>query len=232
MIIVGYQDKDMMLEMSHPQVYTYALPYNCGIGYARNDLMQKALAFNCDYTLLTADSILFNESMKYINTLLPCFQKAERKEWDGYDLIGLNLLNRIEWEAKLNLIPNESFELDFIEKNVIDNNWCIGDTIFNVWDCDIVRNFWLARTEAVLEVPYDCRLVMCEHEDWFYRFKQAGYKVGCTKLCSGTYNKIENTPEYSTIREENFRLGKQRLLEKYQLKKWVTYKNIERIKNG
>jgi hypothetical protein len=98
-----------------------------------------------------------------------------------------------------------------------------------VWDCSIVRNYWIAKTESLIQVPYDEQLIMCEHEDFFYRVKQQGLIVGCTNLCSGTYNKGENTPEYDKIRETNFRIGKERLLKKYNLKSWVSYKNIDRI---
>jgi len=208
----------------------YDLEYDCGISQARNELIHKSLLHNADYILLSADSILFNESMKDIDNLLPCLQKSDRPEWSYYDLIGLQLNNRIEWEAKLNLIPNQSFELDFIEKNSKEGVWIVGDKVFNVWDCDIARNFWIARTESLLKVPYDEQLVACEHEDFFWRAKQEGLTVGCTNLCSGTYNKIENTPEYDKIRTTNFRIGQQRLKDKYSLKGWVSYKHMERIK--
>ena len=107
--------------------------------------------------------------------------------------------------------------------------WNVGDKVFNVWDCSIVRNFWIAKTEALIKVPYDEQLIMCEHEDWFWRVKQQGFVCGCTNACTGTYNKCENTPEYDKIRANNFRIGQQRLKDKYNLKTWVTYKNIERI---
>lgn len=222
MVIAGYQAKNKVIEFSHPQIYTYSLPYNYGISSARNDMIIKAVALGCDYVLLTADSIRFNESMKDIKYLAPCFNK--------YDLIGLQLDNRVSWEAKLNLIEKQSFELDFITKNQKDNIWNVGDKVFNVWDCDIVRNFWLAKTEAITKVPYDEQLVACEHEDFFWRFKGMNWSVGCTNLCSGTYEKPENTPKYDEIRSTNFRIGRQRLLNKYSLKGWVSYKNLENTK--
>jgi hypothetical protein len=225
MVIAGYQAEDKVIEFSHPQIYTYPLPYNCGISYARNDMILQAQACGCDYILLTADSILFNESIKYLYNILPILSENE------YDLIGLNLLNRISWEAKLKLLSNDSFELDFIDKNSRICEWLVGDEIFNIWPCDIVRNFWIAKTKSLIKVPYDNNLIMCEHEDFFYRYKQAGYKVGCTNLCEGLYNKVQNTPKYDELRQQNFRIGQQRLKDKYSLKTWVTYKNLERIKN-
>lgn len=205
------------------EIRLYDLEYDCGISKARNELINKTYLWNIPYVLLTADSIIFDESMKNLKYLFPCL--------DAYNLIGLSLNNRIGWEAKLQLldIPKRVFELDFITKFPKDFVWNVGDKVFNLWDCDIVRNFWIAKTEALIQVPYDEQLIMCEHEDFFWRAKQQSLIVGCTNLCSGTYIKEENTPEYDKIRNNNFCIGKQRLLDKYSLNTWVTYKNIERI---
>ena len=190
----------------------YGFGYNCGISKARNELIHKAHLWGCEYVLLTADSILFDKSMRHIENIVDYLSH--------YDLIGMNLNNRTPWEAKLNLILGHSFELDFIDPKEKE--------LATITDCDIVRNFWIARTEALMKVPYDEQLVACEHEDFFWRAKQQGLIVGCTNLCSGTYNKGENTPEYDKIRATNFRIGQQRLKDKYQLKSWISYKNLQR----
>jgi glycosyltransferase involved in cell wall biosynthesis len=198
---------------SDKDIRTFQLDYNCGISVARNELIHFAHLIGCEYVILTADSILFNESMKDVEILA---------DYSDCDLIGINLENRIPWEATLNLIPEQSFELDFInpkEKNKV---------VFV--PCDIVRNFWLADIDVLLKVPYDEQLVACEHEDFFWRAKQQGVVVGCTNLCSGTYNKSENTPKYDEIRSTNLRIGMQRLKDKYSLKGWVSYKNLENTK--
>ena len=210
-----HADKDIRL---------YDLEYDCGISVVRNELIQKVSLWGIPYTLLTADSITFDESMKDINYLFPCLEP--------YTLIGLSLQNRIGWEASLELIdiPERVFQLDFITKFPKDYVWNVGDKVFNVWDCSIVRNFWIAKTEALVQVPYDEQLIMAEHEDFFWRAKQQGFIVGCTNLCSGTYNKSENTSEYDKIRANNFRIGKQRLQDKYNILNWVSYKHLERTK--
>jgi GT2 family glycosyltransferase len=214
-IIVGYQSDTKTIEFSHPQVYIYPLPYNCGISYARNDMVGIAYAMGCEYILLTADSIMFNESIKDLNFLI------QKMEEENYDLCGMKLQNRIGWEAKLNLISNQAFELDFIDSNQ-DNRLLIP--------CDIVRNFWIAKTKVLTNVGYDNNLIMCEHEDFFWRVKKLGFKVCCTNFINGLYVKVQNTPKYDTIRQQNFRIGQQRLKDKYSLKNWVSYINLERIK--
>jgi hypothetical protein len=197
------------------EIRLYDLEYDCGISKARNELIQKVNLWGIPFTILTADSITFDESMKSIE------QVIQGMEWNQFDLCGLNLYNRIKWEAYLNLIdiPERCFELDFIKFESIP-----------FVKCDIVRNFWIARTDALSKVPYDNDLIMCEHEDFFWRAKQQGLVVGCTNLCTGTYNKSENTPEYDKIRANNFRIGMQRLKDKYSLKNWVCYKNLENTK--
>lgn len=212
----------LIQENPDKEIRLYELEYDCGISVARNELIQKVSLWGIPYTLLTADSITFDETVKDINYLFPCLEP--------YTLIGLSLQNRIGWEASLVLIenPERTFQLDFITKFPKDFVWNVGDKVFNVWDCDITRNFWIAKTEALVQVPYDEQLIMAEHEDFFWRAKQQGFVVGCTNICSGTYNKIENTPEYDKIRATNFRIGMQRLINKYSLKHWVCYKHLER----
>ena len=196
------------------EIRLYDLEYDCGISVARNELINKAAMWGHKYVLLTADSIVFDESMMGLETV------TNSMETLYIDLCGLNLNNRIPWEAILNLIPGQSFELDFIDPKEKEK--------YTFVDCDIVRNFWIAKTESVFKVPYDEQLIMVEHEDFFYRYKEAGYSVCCTNLCSGIYNKPENTPKYDKIRANNFRIGMQRLKDKYFIKGWVRYVNLDR----
>ena len=192
----------------------YDLEYDCGISVARNELINKASLGNCSHILLSADSILFNDSMKDLGFII---QEMERKE---YSLCGLNLKNRkCNWEGFLTLIPNQSFCLQFINP--------IEKTKKLLVPVDIVKNFWIAKTEALIQVPYDEQLVACEHEDWFYRYKEAKYTSCCTNFINGMYEKGNNTPEYDKIRANNFRIGQQRLKDKYQINSWITYLNQE-----
>jgi hypothetical protein len=225
-LMVGLQDdyrsestliaSKLQEDNSDKNIRLYDLGYDVGISKARNELIQKAHLWNCSHILLSADSILFNE------TSIGIYFATLSMKTEGYDLCGFNLLERIPWEAKLELIPNQSFQLDFIDPNEKKAHLLVP--------CDIVRNFWIARTETLIKVGYDDNLMMAEHEDFFHRYKEAGYKVCCTNLVNGLYEKGTNTPEYDKIRATNFRIGMQRLKDKYSLKTWVTYKNLENTK--
>ena len=50
------------------EIRLYDLEYNCGISQARNELINKASLWGCEYVLLTADSITFDESMRMCGT--------------------------------------------------------------------------------------------------------------------------------------------------------------------
>jgi len=224
-LMIGLQDdydsesfkimEQLIAENPDKSIHLYDLEYDCGISKARNELINKASLWNCSHILLTADSILFNDSMKDLGFII------QEMEKEGYSRCGFNLQGRIGWEATLKLIPGVTFELDFIDPKDKEKQLLVP--------CDIVRNFHLSTTESMVRVGYDNDLIMIEHEDEAYRYKEAGYKVCCTNFINGLYEKGTNTPEYDKIRATNFRIGMQRLKAKYSLKSWVSYKNIERI---
>ena len=224
-LLVGLQDEmgsesDKILDKiicnnPNKHIKQYYLEYDCGISVARNELILHSFLLGCDYILLTADSILFNNSMNDLNFII---QQMEKQK---YSRCGFNLLERIPWEANLKLIPNKAFELDFIDSKDKEKQLLVP--------CDIVRNFHISTTES-MKVGYDESLIMCEHEDEAYRYKEAEYKVCCTNFINGLYEKPQNTPKYDEIRSKNFRIGQQRLKDKYSLTSWVTYKNLDRIK--
>jgi glycosyltransferase involved in cell wall biosynthesis len=223
-IIIVDQSKERSLEpnLNYFNLHYERIPYNSGLSYARNYGVQKAKELDCEYCLITADSILFDENMNCVNYLLSYIPHSEMP----ISLLGLHLNNRIEWEAKLNLIEGKSFELNFIEKNNINKKSNI------IWLCDIVRNFFIATTESLLKVGWDNNLKAGEHEDFFWRYKQQGYIVGCTKTCTGTYigDESKNVGEYAIYRKQNFSNGIKALKEKYNIHGWVSYVNLERIK--
>jgi len=220
------------------------VPYNSGLSYCRNFGVQKANELGCDYCLIASDSFLFNESVKKINHIVNILDDT----W--YDLIGMELSGCVcDWEARLKLIESESFELDFINKikslsteylteatpsieweNEDGSPALIGDVI-HIHDCDIMRNFFIAKTATLLDVQWDNNLKLGEHEDFFWRYKQEGYKCGWTNYIDA--EKMKDRPdEYTKLRKINFNAGLAYLRKKYNMSGWVTYKNLSRAKIG
>jgi glycosyltransferase involved in cell wall biosynthesis len=211
MIIIDQSKEDKKWNESKELVY-YKIPYNSGLSYARNFGVQKAYEMKFDYTVISSDSFVMNESilnLQYIIDNYMCY----------YDLIGFELDGCIcSWEAYLKLIPGDSFELDFIDKTKKEM----------VYDCDIVRNFFIAETKALMITQWDTNLKLCEHEDFFWRFKEFD-EVGWTSYISA-FKQPDRPNNYASIREENFRNGRAFLMKKYGINKWVTYKNLDRSK--
>ena len=151
------------------------------------------------------------------------------KYFKRYDLIGLNIKDRLKWEAKINLVDGKYFELDFIDSTCKN---CSPDKLI-IWNCDIVRNFFLAKTDSLLKSPWDENLYMREHEDFFYAYKQKGFKVGYTDWCEGQYigeKSKKDVTEYSKLRKLNMVDGLKNLQRKYKISGWVKYKNLENTK--
>ena len=208
------------------RIKVHALPYDCGLSYSRNELVKLADNLGIKYILMSADSIKFTESMKKINYLIKYLNYS--KDFN-IDLLGMSLENRIEWEAFLDL--KDSFILDFIDKvpmNALLDKHC--EEFLTIWNCDIVRNFFLATTKSLLNVPWDNNGKMAEHQPYFWEYKKTGYKVGYTDYCNGEYLS-NNNKIYKSIRSKNLQEGKKYFMEKYNLKKWITYKHLERINN-
>ena len=230
-------DQNKQEDDSEEKLYYYQQPpnhltvirtdYDIGISASRNLGVKFAKENKIPYCFITADSIEFTESTSGIsklaqqmnNTIMgePLFTMA------SYDLIGLDLKNRrVGWEAKLKLIENRHFELDFIDKNP-------EDYFPFVFTCDIVRNFFLATTKSLFQVKWDENLKACEHEDFFIRYKRTGFKVGWLDFLSGKYiGTREGT--YGKLREKNINECREILKKKYNLKGWVQYKHLERAK--
>lgn len=203
-------------------------PYDCGLSMARNLGVEQASKDEIPYCLISADSIKFSDSMKHINNIVKYLNYSPDF---NIDLLGLNLKNRnVGWEAWLDL--KDSFVLDFIDKYELPGgDFCYFDKIkTTIFHCDIVRNFFLATTQSLLNTKWDNNLKMREHEDFFWRYKQEGFKVGWTNLCHGEYiGKKEGA--YLNLRTKNMRECKDYLFKKYNLKSWVKYINLDRAKN-
>lgn len=196
------------------------LPFNCGLSYARNRLVEKANEMGIKYCILGADSVEFDKSMSNIHNLIHYMRR--------YDIIGLDILNRVKWEAKMRLVEGSHFELDFINTAC---KTCSSKKLV-VYNCDICRNFFLAKTQSLLNNPWDEDLYMKEHEVFFYNIKKSKLKVGYTNNFKGTYvgeKSKKDGSEYSKLRNKNMAEGLKKLKEKYNIKKWVEYKNLENI---
>jgi GT2 family glycosyltransferase len=193
----------------YDRVKYFHLPFDCGLSFARNYLVGEAYKLGCEYCLVTADSIAFNQKID----LKPIIRFLEKDPKRG--IVGFKLNNRTAWEYNMEL-TSESFVLT-------KPTQVIEEEGIKYTKCDICKNFFLAKTKALLEVPWDSKLKLSEHEDHSWRFKQSGYERYVTDVISADY--INQKPEeYSIYRNRMYSEFREMLKRKYNISKWVQYK--------
>ena len=205
------------------KLFYYQVPFNSGLSYGRNFGVQKAKELGSEFCVIGSDSFLFNntiERLKYIERIF---------DEHGCDKIGFELTGcKCRWEAELNLIEGETFELNFCE-NIFPIYRTFHEYVIGLKRVEICRNFFMATTESLLNTQWDNKLKLGEHEDQAYIYKQKGYWTFWTDFI--TAEKMTARPdEYSKYRKENFSNGLVYLREKYKIKGWVSYKNLDRAK--
>lgn len=194
-------------------LYYYTLPYNCGLSYGRNFLVNKAHELGYDFCLIASDSMIFNEKTKDLSGAMK--EIAEHR----FDLVGLHLNGAaIYWVGWLTLVPGKYFELDFIDRSKTSTGR------LNLFDCSSCHNFFIATTASLLAVKWDDNLKLAEHEDFFYRYTQAGYKCAWTPDISCDYFKTR-FGKHALIRQMNWNESLIKLLHKYRINQWISQKN-------
>lgn len=193
-------------------IHLYSLPDDIGLSASRNFLVERIHEFNINHTLLMADSIKIIEPLNKLYPLIDLMKNG----W--IDLIGLNLKNRFNWTRNI-ILDNElkSYILLPIDKN----EFKVYDEIYNIGlqKCEIVCNFFLARTNLLYNLKWDSDLKLAEHEIFFYNLKQNKKQVYWTNYYSGEYIKYSN-PEYAIKRNRMYHEFKDVLLKKYNLNQW------------
>jgi hypothetical protein len=221
----GYSDseKDITIDYYKSQIPLeyYKLPFDCGLSYARNFLVNKANEMNIPYILMSADSIQFIQLYDF-QPIIEIMESDKQLGIIGFELEG----SKCQWEFNMELTP-EGIKL-LSPKEIIKTNNYIFKKI------DIVRNIFLAKTKTMLNL-YDNDLKLAEHEDAFLKYKSSGYKVYWTD--SVLFKKINtnSSDEYKNYRK---RFGDYRklLCQKLGIKGWVIYspetmKEIKKYKN-
>lgn len=207
-LLIADQNRTPSQYLDLPQnTEIYNLPFDCGLSYARNFLVKKAWEINCNYSLLTADSIQFTD--KYNFTDIIDFMELNKNT----GIVGLEIKKRVYGTYDMELLTN-CFLLDMPCRPITNYK----NIAFQ--PCDLVRNFFLAKTETLLDIRWDDNLKLAEHEDFFYRFIQK-YKVYFTESIEANYIKNKQG-EYGNYR---FRLGtfQQQCCRKYNIDHIWTY---------
>ncbi|MCX6785936.1 MAG: glycosyltransferase [Candidatus Komeilibacteria bacterium] len=188
----------------------YNLPYDCGLSYARNFLLNKTSA---PYILLLEDDFVFTDKTN-INKMMTI----------------------LEMNPTIGALGGEVLENGYPVR--FCHYWKQeGDILYHVddgdqWDyCDHIKykktgavmNFTLFRRQLFNDVRWDEKIkIEGEHTDFYWRLSQTYWQVAFTPESAVDHNKIGNTADYKVLRKRNEFL--KILLEKHYLTK-IIYKN-------
>ena len=182
--------------------------YDIGLSQARNELVDCAHALGFKYCLLSADSIRFTHKYDFTDQF-KLFDSDSSVGIIGFHLEG----SQGDWFRDLELVPGKHFLLTKPKRALADGRF---------QRVDIVKNFFLAKTECLLENRWDPELKMTEHEDYFYRLKQLGkWKVYYDPKLSGKHIRDRKDMAYVALRTRCYNQFKEVLQRKYNLSGWV-----------
>jgi hypothetical protein len=203
-ILIGDQNptciKANFLEELSGKLAYYSLPYDCGLSYARNRLVEVAKTLECDYILLIADSLQLCKP-------LPPIEHVERlfNQYPDVGIIGFSINGRKPHPRNIDLIPGKYFYQSIPQ---------------NLPYCDMVSNFFIAKIRCLLDNPWDENLKLCEHEDFFWRLKtKTPWKVIFNNTYSCDYVK-DRSPEYNAMRVRLYGEFQEILRKKYNISEW------------
>ena len=174
---------------------------------ARNIAIRRIQELNIPFTLMSADSIIFDKIYDF-NIVTEFLNREEDRFLCSFDLKG-----RLPWECDMK--KTDRFLLDVPKRNPLN---FMGEKFQPI---DLARNFFIAKTKLLLDSPYDEDRKMMDHETSFWRWKEKGYKCFYYKEIQALYE-LFKPPEYLLMRS---RISgcKMQMKEKYNLKGWVSY---------
>lgn len=169
---------------------------NIGLADGRNRMVQEA---KCEYILLCDDDFILDNEAD-IKKALGYLQSGE------YDMVGGWLKNHynletdeyIYWGASGKLYENSEeliFELNETEYDMPE-----------IQQSDYLLNFFVARRQTLIEVPWSNELKVEEHQEFFYRFYKSPYVAG---LCKDLFVRHTAVRKDNSDRYNQFRFGKE-----------------------
>ena len=106
-------------------------------------------------------------------------------------------------------------------------------TVGKHFDCkqvDIIANFFMASTKAVQKVRWDDSLKLGEHQDFFLRYKQEGFKVASCGKDATVYHKQDHSdPDYKRKRQREYSFLR-KFLSKHNLNSFILFTGVTYIK--
>lgn len=210
----GYHDneKDVQIDYYKSQLNLeyYQIPFDSGLSYARNFLVNRATELNIPYVLMLADSIQFMIGYNYdFEPIIKFLEEDLKRGLVGFELIG----SKCPWEYALEVIP-EGIKFIYSDTTVQSNG-------FEFLKVDICRNIFLAKTSTLINL-WDNEMKLGEHELAFIEYKNRGFEVYWTKAIGFNKNNSNTSEEYKEYRKR-FQDYVKILKTKLNITGWVIY---------
>jgi GT2 family glycosyltransferase len=153
--------------ISGENIEWFALPHDSGLSKGRNELLKRV---KTKYFVLLDDDFVFTSQteIKYFVSIM---------EHTNLDICGGEVFNYKE-NKMLSYFANFDVRKDGTHLVQVPTT---HKPESNVRFCELILNFFIARTDTVLQMGgWDPDLKVAEHTDFFFRCKKAGIHVGYT----------------------------------------------------
>jgi GT2 family glycosyltransferase len=172
-LLVADDSRDA-LAFHHPGAEVVRLPFDSGVSRGRNTLLERV---ETEYFLLMDDDNWFSRRTR-LGRMLGILER------ERFDILAGHVYFRRHTER---LFPKRRLNGYCMNLRLEGGTLSMIDALHpkpRAWRvCDLVENFFLARTQRVREMGgWDDRLKIAEHMDFFLRARRAGLKVGFTPL--------------------------------------------------
>ena len=185
----------------------HKLPFNSGISYGRNFLIDQV---KTKYFLLLDDDFIFTEKTD-LNTLLNIL------EGNDIDLVAGNILENLKLRdlSGIGVMRQEGGTLYITRKEYLGKH-------LNYYTCDFVPNFFMANTERIKQAgAWDNELKVQEHWAFFYKIRGKVKTAFCPEV--EIEHKRETNERYESLNGNIVDLTDQQALGKhmYNLEKVI-----------
>lgn len=211
----GYHadEKDIQIDYYKSQLNLeyFQIPFDSGLSFARNFLVNRAKELNIPYVLMLADSIQFSDESIYDFTPIIAFLEEDPKR----GLVGFELANsKCPWEYKFDVIIPDGIKFRYSDEIIKQNE-------LEFLKVDICRNIFLAKTPTLIDL-WDNEMKLGEHELAFVEYKRRGFEVYWTSAFIFKKNNSNGSEEYKEYRKR-FQDYVKILKTKLNITGWVIY---------
>lgn len=215
--VVVAQDDDGDCTLEH-NTWWKKLPYDSGLTAKRNSAVRSV---ETKYTLIGCDDFDFStkEARTSIDRMAVALDLNQRVD------VVVGRHNEKHYEGFLEYVPGE-----YIREHRLNFKECapIENTCPYLWKIDIGVNFFLARTEVLLEVPWDesIKPIGGEHADWFLDMKAANKLVAFlpyANINDQPYAHGKQSVDYPMLRRRAFTTGHELMKKKRNIRQYIDF---------